>query len=176
MKMKKFSNISLVYLAPLTVSLFLVTSFAALAQSKNIGDCQQGNCWETYILGKRVIRQYQLSGDKRTIYSVDLKTISDGKTERNQKWVQCSTSEPFVAFIPSPDAYTPKNLVFIHYINPGGKFIPNYERGSHKTYWAVCHNIWRDHPYEMGKVAKSLGYSLQLPSNQREVPKATFKP
>lgn len=177
---KRFTSSLLIQLAPLfAFGLLLANPFSALAQSKNIGDCQKGHCWEIYILGKRLIRQYQLGRDKRTIYLVNLKTISDGKATRDQNWVQCSTSEPFVAFLPSPGLpgqSSPKEVVVIHYINPGGKFIANYERGSHKIYWAVCHNIFRDHPYDMGQIARRLGYSSQLPSNQREVPRAIFNP
>jgi hypothetical protein len=179
MKMRKLVKVSLASLAPSVIILFLVNSFLASAQTKKIVDCQQGNCIETYISSKRVIRQYQLSGDKRTIYLVDLKTSSGGKTVQSQDWVQCSTSQPFVAFIPSPglpQESTPRDLVFIHYINPGEKFMANYQRNSHRIYWAVCHNVWRDNVYEMGGVAKSLGYSLKLQSDQREVPRATFKP
>jgi hypothetical protein len=167
-----------IFFVSLAFNVLPIASFSALAQSqsRNVGDCQQGTCWDTYILEKRIIRQYQLGRDKRTIYLVDLKTTLDRKTRQEKIWVQCSIGEPFVASIPSFDASSPGDLVHINYINPGEKFMSNGERGFHKIYWAVCHNIYRPHPYEMGGIAAPLGYSLRLRPDTRVVPRSTFKP
>ncbi|MCC5667238.1 hypothetical protein LC653_25960 [Nostoc sp. CHAB 5784] len=157
-----------------TLILFLATPFPVLAQNKRLvnSGCRQGFCWETYVLGKRVIRQDQLGGSKRTVYLVDLESKDSRGTNRQQRWVQCFTKEPFVAFIP-PALDT--DQVFIHYINPGGEFY-GYNGSSHQMYWAICHNIWQANLSNMAGKARSLGYSLRLKTDQREVPKNSFNP
>lgn len=157
-----------------TLTMFLIVSPPASAQNRKLvsSGCRQGRCWETYIVGKKVIRQDELGGRKRTVYLVDLEGKVPRAEDRWQNWVQCSTKEPFVAFI-SPVLDT--NQVFIHYLNPGGEFY-GYNGSSHQLYWATCHNIWQPDLSKMAEKARSLGYSLRLKTEQREVSKATFNP
>lgn len=101
-----------------------------LAQNRRLvsSGCRQGFCWEAYVLGKKVIRQDQLNGKPRTVYLVDLESKTSRGTDRRQDWVQCSTTEPFVAFTaPTIDP----DKVFINHVNPGGDQLPNAIIPSH---------------------------------------------
>ncbi len=147
------------------------------AQAKQLVDagCRQGSCWETFVLNKKRVAQDRLAGVTSQLYKVELETKSKSGTNRSINWVYCSTRQPFLAFSDSAD----KNLLYVHYLNPGGEVF-GYNTGSNKIYWAVCHDDWTVQVLSpeqgLAQKAQRLGYSLDLQSDQREIPKQILQP
>ena len=167
-------------LKSLTILSILTVSLPAIAQTSQVADsgCRQGTCWETTLLGKQLVHQNQLGGEPNTLYKVEVETKRTGKTmqtERSSQWIYCSTSEPFRAFTSS----FKEDLIFIHYLNPGGDVF-GYNAGSHRIYWAICHNVWNAKVFKpqegLAQKARELGYSDSLQSSQKEIPKQLFQP
>lgn len=165
---------SLIFLSILTLSL------PVIAQTKQVLDsgCRQDTCWETSLLSKKLVHQNQLGGEANKLYKVEAETKRTGRTsgtERTSRWVYCSISEPFVAFIPLPN----DDLIYLHYLNPGGDVF-GANAGSNRIYWAICHNVWNAKVFSpeegLARQAQQLGYSLSLKSDQREIPKQLFQP
>ena len=166
-------------LKALTVLGILTISLPAIAQTKQVLDqgCRQGNCWESSLINQKLVHQNQLGGVTSKLYKLDVENKRTGretKIERTSRWVYCSTSQPFVAFTPSDS-----DLIYIHYLNPGGDVF-GYNSGSHRMYWAICHNIWNAKVFKpqegLAQKARELGYSTSLQSDQREIPKQLFQP
>lgn len=152
-------------------------TFPVLAQSARMytSGCRQGTCWENFVLGKTQVSQHRSGGVTHTLYEVDVQLNNTySGTEQATMWVQCSIDEPFVGFR-SPDLDA--DVVYLHYINPGGDVF-GYNAGSHDLYWAVCHDQWNPEGYPeagLAELARSLGYSTQLESEQKEVPATLFQ-
>jgi hypothetical protein len=149
----------------LTFLLFYISQVNA--KNKTIIDCMQGFCTEIKIIRKQIIK----SRPKENIYLVDMNFNGSG-VNQVKHWVQCSTSEPFIAFIPRE--YNERNEALIKLLNPGSESFSMAQRIYHRIYWAVCHNIWKENIYEMAETAKSFGYPLTLPDYQVEVPKSVL--
>lgn len=170
-------------LKSLTLLSILTVSLPAIAQTKQILDagCRQGTCWESSLISKKLVHQNQLGGEANKLYRLEVENKRTGRStqsERTSRWVYCSTSEPFLAFSSSDGGLS--DLIFIHYLNPGGNDVGGYNAGSNRTYWAICHDVWNANVFSpeegLARKARQLGYSLTLQSDQREIPKQLFQP
>jgi hypothetical protein len=174
----------------LSVALILAGSVPAIAQPTGrqvSGSCHQGLCWATYVLGQRMIHQNSLGGVDSKLYKVNVEYYKfDMETQQvysddassGVNWVYCSTREPFVAFESSWEPPNNDGLMIIHYINPGGE-TANYNRGSHRIYWAICHDDWDINVFEPEKGAAhraaELGYITELlDARQHTISKVMF--
>lgn len=158
-------------------TLLTLSALPASAQSARMytSGCRQGTCWESFVLGQTQLSQNQLGGVTNTLYAVDVQTSNTySGTENKTMWVQCSINQPFVGFKSGSEA----DVIYLHYINPGGDVF-GYNSGSHDLYWAVCHDQWNVTAWkpqsELASLARSLGYSTQLESEQKEVPASLFQ-
>ncbi|MBD1856752.1 MULTISPECIES: hypothetical protein [Leptolyngbya] len=167
-------------LKSLTLLSILTASLPAIAQTKQVLDagCRQGTCWESSLISKKLVHQNQLGGEPSKLYKLEVENKRTGRStqiERTSRWVYCSTSEPFVAFSPSPK----EDLIYFHYLNPGGDVF-GANSGSNRTYWAICHDAWNANVFRpeegLARKVRQLGYSLTLQSVQREIPKQLFQP
>ena len=163
--------------ALLSSTLLASLALPVMAQSARMytSGCRQGTCWENFVLGQTQISQNRLGGTTNTLYAVEVQTTNTySGTENLTMWVQCSVSEPFVGF-KSPDLDA--DVIYLHYINPGGNVF-GYNSSAHDLYWAVCHNQWDANIWQpeegLGAMARRLGYSTQLESEQRAVPASLF--
>ncbi len=60
---------------------------------------RQGVSWAVYLLNKKFVKEVELGGETRRLYLVELETDnSDSGVSRQTHLIQCSTSQPFVAF------------------------------------------------------------------------------
>jgi len=129
-------------------------------------DARQGTSCQVYLLNKKFVNKVTNGGETRNLYLVDVEIDNSySGVSRQTNLIQCSTSEPFVAF---KDDYKP-GMAILHFINPGGD-ISGYNKGSHWEYWVVCHDLWEPWKYNLKSKARQLGYSTQLLSEQIEVP------
>jgi hypothetical protein len=162
MKVNKLSKILIILISLLT------TNIHASAESKKLiyEDSRQGSSWSVYLLDKKLIKEIELGGETRRLYLVNEEINSSYDGIRQQtNLVQCSTSQPFIAF---KDEYE-QQMAIIHYINPGGEMF-GYNTGDHWTYWAVCHDLFSPREYDLKLRANELGYSTKLESQQLEIP------
>jgi hypothetical protein len=140
----------------------------AQAESKKLiyEGSRQGSSWSVYLLNKKLIKEIELGGEIRRLYLVneEVNRSYDG-VHQQTNLVQCSTSQPFIAF---KNEYEPQ-MAIIHYINPGGEMF-GYDTGDHWTYWAVCHDLFSSWEYDLKLRATQLGYSTKLESQQLEIP------
>lgn len=161
----KFDKLIKIFIA---IIWLLNTNIIAQAESKKLiyQGMQQGISWSVYLLNKKFVKEVKLGGETRRLYLVDEETkVSDGEVGQQTILIQCSTSQPFVAF---EDSYDQQMAIF-HFINPGEE-PGGYNSGSHWTYWTVCHDLWKPWEYKLDYKASQLGYSGQLESQQIEVP------
>ncbi|MGB3493913.1 MAG: hypothetical protein WBA57_14380 [Elainellaceae cyanobacterium] len=137
--------------------------------------CRQGYCWEEYLLDQQVVHQNHLGGVDNILYEVSLESHNSNGIEQRNQWVYCSTSEAFVAF----DGFGDSELLYLHYLNPGGNQVGGYNADSHRLYWAVCHDVWQPDLWSpqngLAQQARQLGYSLNLEEGQREIPRVMFR-
>jgi hypothetical protein len=132
---------------------------------------RQGVSWAVYLLNKKFVKEVELGGETRRLYLVELETDnSNSGVSRQTHLIQCSTSQPFVAF---KDDST-SGVAIVHFINPGGETY-GYNAGSHWEYWAVCHDVLQDSQRDLASQARQLGYSTELSSKQVEVPYALMQ-
>jgi hypothetical protein len=158
----------------MATSLSVAIAQAGIAQDSRVIDqgCRQGSCWETVYLGKRLIHQNQIAGEDNQLFAVDLETTLDDETRQTTNWVYCSTSQPFVAFLPN---WHDEDLLILHYLNPGGDDAAGYNVSSYKIYWGVCHDLFDTGWGVDQATARSYGYSTTLESYQTELPLALFE-
>jgi hypothetical protein len=160
----KIGKLTLIFV---TLTLLLNTNIIAQAESKKLiyEGMQQGISWSVYLLNKKFVKEVKLGGETRRLYLVDEEIKSDDGVRQQTNLVQCSTSEPFIAF---KDEYEPQ-MAIIDYLNPGGEMF-GYNTGDHWKYWAVCHDLWKPWEYKLDLKASQFGYSGKLESQQIEVP------
>ena len=160
----KISKLTQIFIA---LTLVLNTSIIAQAESKKLiyEGMRQGISWTVYLLNKKFVKEVKLGGETRRLYLVDLGDEKTNSSNGTKMLVQCSTSQPFVAF---KDSYE-QQMAVIHFINPGEE-PGGYNSGSHWTYWAVCHDLWKPWEYKLDLKASQFGYSGQLENQQIEVP------
>ncbi|MGF1498923.1 MAG: hypothetical protein ACFB8W_19165 [Elainellaceae cyanobacterium] len=167
----------LIAIAPFLITLGMVLPVRSQSGQLINEGCRQGTCWETYLLGQQIVHQNRLGGVVSTLREVNLETHSTGDSVRQRsQWVYCSTEEPFVAFeVPFGD----DELMYLHYINPGGNQLGSYNSSSHSLYWGICHDLWDAEIWSpengLAQRARELGYSLNLWEGQREIPKVMFQ-
>ena len=146
----------------------LSASIDAPAQSKKLiyEGLRQGTSWSVYLLNKEPVKQIERGGETKQLYVVNLETDSsyDGISQQTNI-VQCSTSQPFIAFKDDYDTA----MAIVHYINPGGEMY-GYNTASNWIYWAVCHDLYSPWDYDLTSKATQLGYSTELGSQQVEMP------
>ena len=169
-----FKNLIQVNLLNLNFKIFIAIiwllniDILAQAESKKLiyEGARQGTEWAVYLLNKKLVKKVELGGETRRLYLVNLEINNsyDGVTKQTNL-IQCSTSQPFVAFKSDYE----QQMAIIHFINPGEEFY-GYNSGSHWTYWAVCHDLWQPWEYKLDLKASQFGYSGQLESNQIEIP------
>lgn len=150
------------------ITLLLNTKIFVQAESKKLiyEGMRQGSSWSVYLLNKKFVKKVKLGGETRRLYLVDKEINSnDGNVSQNTNLIQCSTSQPFVAF---KNDYE-QQMAIVHFINPGEEPY-GYNSGSHWLYWAVCHDLWKPWEYKLDLKASQFGYSGQLESQQIEVP------
>lgn len=144
------------------------TNINAKANSKKLiyEGMRQGFSWSVNLLNKKFVKEVKLGGETRRLYLVDIEVSSshDGVSQ-GTNLIQCSTSQPFVAF---KDDYE-RQMAVIHFINPGEE-PSGYHTGSHWTYWVVCHDLWQPWEYKLDLKASQFGYSGDLESEQIELP------
>ena len=127
---------------------------------------RQGISWTVYLLNKKFVKEVKLSGETRQLYLVDEETkVSNGEVSQQTILIQCSTSQPFVAF---KDSYE-QQMAIIDFINPGEE-PGGFNSGSYSTYWIVCHDLWQPWEYDLNYEATQLSYSTELKSEQIEIP------
>ena len=161
----KISKLTQIFIA---LTLVLNANIIAQAESKKLiyEGMRQGISWTVYLLNKKFVKEVKLGGETRRLFLVDEEiNSSNGGVSRNTNLIQCSTSEPFVAF---KDDYE-QQMAVIDFINPGDE-LSGHRTGSDWTYWAVCHDLWKPWEYDLNYKAKQLGYSTQLENQQIEVP------
>lgn len=158
-------------MAPL---LSLAIAEAGMAQSGRVIDqgCRQGSCWETVYQGQRLIHQDRLAGEDNQLFAVELETTLGDEIRQTTDWVYCSTSQPFVAFLPNWDD---EDVLILHYLNPGGDDAAGYNVSSYRIYWGVCHNLFDTGWGVDQATAQSYGYSTVLESYQTELPLVLFE-
>lgn len=162
MKLEKIASICIATLACLNINL------TASADNKKLiySGFRQGVSWEVYLLNKKFVKEIETGGETRRLYLVDTEiNNSYSGISRQTNLVQCSTSEPFIAF---KDDYSPGSAV-IDFINPGGEMY-GYNTGTHWQYWVVCHNLWQPWEYNLEYKAIQLGYSTELKTEQTRIP------
>lgn len=157
----------------ISVTWLLTASINASAQSKKLiyEGSRQGTSWSVYLLNKEPVKKIERGGETKQLYVVDLETNSsyDGVSQQTNI-VQCSTSEPFIAFKNNYDT----SMAIVHYINPGGEMY-GYNTGSNWIYWAVCHDLYSPWEQDLSAKATQLGYSTKLGSQQVEMPYVLFQ-
>ncbi|NJO65938.1 MAG: hypothetical protein HC836_50060 [Richelia sp. RM2_1_2] len=160
MKLKKLLSLATIFV--------LLGNTSAYAQNKRLmyEGFRQGTSWKVYLLNKKLAQEIKLGGETRRLYLVDLEIDnSDNGIKKRTDLVQCSTEAPFVAF---KDDYSVQTAI-LHYINPGGEW-SGYNQDSHLQYWVICHDLWKPFDYDLKRLAKQFGYSMQLESTQVEIP------
>ncbi|OUC13019.1 MAG: hypothetical protein B0A82_19190 [Alkalinema sp. CACIAM 70d] len=149
----------------------LLSAQATLASPILPGRCHMGTCWDSQFISKTVVDKT----DRGTLYRVQIahrswpmeSDPSDNFGEPQTNYVLCSTQKP--AYIFESDG-----TVYAHLLNPGGDWF-GYNQGDYPVYWATCHNFVGPNFFsdEMTEKARSLGYPLDLPSDQIELTKVT---
>lgn len=150
----------LIFLASATIS--------ARSQSKKLmyRGARQGTEWTVYLLNKKLVQTVELGGETRKIYSIDLEIDNSySGISQQTNLVQCSTSQPFIAFKDSDR----EKVAILHFLNPGGEQF-GYNSDSHSIYWIICHELWQPWEYDLKSQAVELGYSTRLESQQIEIP------
>ena len=141
-------NMKLKKLLSLVIIFVFSGNTSAYPQSKRLmyEGFQQGSSWKVYLLNKKLAQEIQLSGETRRLYLVDLEIDSNdsGIKKRRTDLVQCSASQPFVAF-KNDDL---KQTAILHYINPGGEW-SGYNKDSHLEYWIICQELWKPFDYDL---------------------------
>ncbi len=133
--------------------------------------CQQGQCWESQVLGIHLEQQ----SPQGKLYRVTMGRRSwplEGKppaqfSQRTQDYLYCSRTRPaFIFRNPTGAGY------LAHLLNPGGEFF-GYNQNAYPIYWGVCHGVYNQDVFSpaMTQKAKRLGYSLNLPSDQIALPR-----
>lgn len=131
------------------------------------GRCHMGECWESKLLRKNVLKK----GSNGTLYEIRTASRSwpmDSQPSSNfgepsVSYVYCSTTKP--AYIFKAD-----DTLYAHLLNPGGDY-GGIDQSDYPIYWATCHNFVGPDFFseEMTQRAKKLGYPLDLPSEQIEL-------
>ena len=112
----------------IALTLLLNIRIDAQADSKKLiyKGMRQGISWSVYLLNKKFVKEVKLGGETRRLYLVDLGDEKTNSSNDTKMLVQCSTSQPFVAF---KDDYE-QQMAVIHFINPGEE-PSGYHTGSH---------------------------------------------